>query len=68
MREDVFLALKIVLVTFIFTALIMPIMKKIAIHIGAVDIPRKNEGKRHIHKKVMPKLGALGYSVNKVFK
>ena len=43
-------------VTFIFTALIMPLMVKFANHIGAIDIPRT----RHIHKKPMPKLGGLG--------
>lgn len=42
--------------TFVFTSLIMPIMIKIANHIGAIDIPRT----RHIHTKPMPKLGGLG--------
>lgn len=60
MRNDVYEALKIVLVTFLFSAIIMPIMKKIAIHVGAVDVPRSDEGHRHIHKKAMPKLGAVG--------
>lgn len=60
MREDVLFTLKIVMVTFLFSALIMPLMKKIAVHIGAVDVPRTTEGNRHIHKKTMPKLGALG--------
>ena len=35
--------------------IIMPFIKKIAVQIGAVDIP----GGRHIHKKVIPKLGGL---------
>lgn len=42
--------------TFILSALIMPFMINLANQIGAVDIPRN----RHIHKKVMPKLGGLG--------
>ena len=35
-------------------------MRKVAVHIGAVDIPRSEEGNRHIHKKTTPKLGGLG--------
>jgi UDP-GlcNAc:undecaprenyl-phosphate GlcNAc-1-phosphate transferase len=35
-------------------------MKKIAAHIGAMDIPRSDEGNRHIHKNATPKLGAVG--------
>ena len=53
-------ACKIILVTFICSALIMEVMKKIAVHIGAMDIPRSDEGNRHIHKKATPKLGAVG--------
>lgn len=48
--------LLIVSTTFVFTALIMPLMIRIANHIGAIDIPRT----RHIHDKPMPKLGGLG--------
>lgn len=53
-------ASKIVLITFIFSAIIMQAMKKIAAHVGAMDIPRNDEEHRHIHKKVTPKLGAVG--------
>ncbi len=67
MRNDVLDAVKIVAITFLFTAVIMPIMKKIAIHIGAVDIPRNSEGHRHIHKKTTPKLGALGIYLGFLF-
>ena len=35
-------------------------MRKVAVHIGAVDIPRAEEGHRHIHKKETPKLGGVG--------
>lgn len=48
--------LLIISVTFLFTALIMPLMIKISDHIGAIDVPRT----RHIHKKPMPQLGGLG--------
>jgi len=67
MRVDVFDALKIVIVTFIISACIMPIMKKIAVHIGATDKPRSDEGNRHIHKKETPKLGALGIFLGFLF-
>lgn len=53
-------ASKIVLVTFIFSAIIMFLMRKIAVHVGAIDIPRSEEGNRHIHKKATPKLGGVG--------
>ena len=35
-------------------------MKKVAHHIGALDVHRTEEGHRHIHEKITPKLGALG--------
>ena len=60
MRYQILDASKIVLVTFICSALIMEGMKKIAAHIGAMDIPRSDEGNRHIHKEATPKLGAVG--------
>lgn len=44
-----------VTVPFVFVTLIMPFIKKLAIQIGAVDIP----GGRHIHKNVTPKLGGI---------
>lgn len=67
MRTDIYDALKIVLVTFMFSAIIMQIMKKVAVHVGAVDVPRREEGNRHIHKKVMPKFGALGIYISFLF-
>ena len=53
-------ASKIILVTFICSAVIMELMKRIAAHIGAMDIPRADEGNRHIHKISTPKLGGVG--------
>ena len=47
------------LITFLFSAVIMFLMKKVAVHIGALDVPRTEEGHRHIHKKITPKLGAV---------
>ena len=48
--------LLIVLTTFIFTALFIPIVKKIALFVGAMDIPNE----RKIHKEPIPRLGGLG--------
>ncbi len=59
-NSDIGLSLKMILVTFLASVCIMPIMKKVAHHIGAIDIPRKDEGNRHIHKKPIPKLGGVG--------
>ena len=53
-------ASKIILITFIFSAIIMELMKKVAIHINAIDVPRAHEGNRHNHKKATPKLGGVG--------
>ena len=60
MKYQVLEASKIVLITFIFSALIMFLMRKVAVHIGALDIPRNAEGNRHVHKKTTPKLGGVG--------
>ena len=60
MREQILSSSKIVLITFIFSAIIMILMKKVAVHIKALDVPNDNEGHRHIHKKTTPKLGGLG--------
>lgn len=67
MKMQILDASKIVLVTFIFSALIMPLMKKVAVYIGAVDKPRAEEGHRHIHKRTMPKLGAVGIFLSFLF-
>jgi len=46
----------IVFITMIFVALFMPIVKKIAAYVGALDIPDK----RKVHSVPMPRLGGLG--------
>ena len=58
--SDLMLSLKMIIVTFIFSTCIMQVMKKVAHHIGAIDIPRSDEGNRHIHKRPIPKLGGVG--------
>lgn len=60
MKSQILSSLKIVGITFIFSTMIMFLMRKIAVHIGAMDIPRSEEGNRHIHKKATPKLGGVG--------
>jgi len=54
---DLIEILTIVLITFVFTAAIMPMVIKIAKHIGAVDKPNDE---RKIHFKSTPALGGLG--------
>ena len=60
MKEQVLAASKIVLVTFIFSVIIMFLMRRVAKHIGAMDEPRVEEDHRHIHKVSTPKLGGVG--------
>jgi len=45
----------IILVTFISSLIYVPICKKIAIHVGALDKPNE----RKVHEKPMPRLGGL---------
>ena len=56
MEEVIIKIIMIVVTTFCFVAAIMPFIKKVAMQIGAVDIPRT----RHIHTKPMPKMGGVG--------
>ena len=53
---DLKMILIMIAVSFIFVAVIIPFIKKIAFHIGAIDIPNE----RKVHKKPMPRLGGLG--------
>ncbi|MCM1371336.1 MAG: undecaprenyl/decaprenyl-phosphate alpha-N-acetylglucosaminyl 1-phosphate transferase [Clostridium sp.] len=53
------LILKIMLIvcsTFLFVSLFVPIVKKIANHVGALDMPNA----RKVHKNPMPRLGGIG--------
>lgn len=45
-----------VFIPFVFVTLITPIIKKVAFHVGAIDVPDK----RKVHNKEMPRLGGLG--------
>lgn len=46
----------IILICFLSSIVLTPIVKKIAVHIGAVDRP---DYKRKVHNKVMPRMGGL---------
>lgn len=46
----------IVLITMLFVMLFMPIIKRIAVYVGALDIPDK----RKVHSTPIPRLGGLG--------
>ena len=60
MKEQLLISSKIVLVSFVFSTLIMFLMRKVAVHVGAIDRPTKAEGQRHIHKREVAKLGGVG--------
>ena len=48
--------LLMVFVTFLAVVVLIPIIKRIAIHIGALDIPNK----RKVHKTPIPRMGGIG--------
>ena len=56
MKEKIEYSLLIVGVCLIIVAMIIPFVKKIAIHINALDIPDA----RKVHTKPIPRLGGLG--------
>ena len=47
--------IEIVIITFLLSLLLVPLSKKIANHVGAMDMPNK----RKVHDKPMPRLGGL---------
>ena len=44
-----------VITTFIFSVILVPIMKKVATHVNALDMPNE----RKVHKKPMPRMGGV---------
>ena len=56
MKEKIEYSLLIVGVCLIIVALIIPLIKNIAVHIGAIDIPDE----RKVHTNPIPRLGGLG--------
>ena len=55
-NSELYSILIMIIIPMIFVGLFIPIIKKIAFHINALDIPNE----RKIHKKPMPRLGGLG--------
>ncbi len=66
-NEEIIAMIKIILTTMLFSIAIMPLMKRVAAHIGAIDIPREDEGNRHIHHHPIPKLGGVGIFLGFLF-
>ena len=56
MKERIEYSLLIVGACLVIVALIIPLVKQIALHIGALDIPNE----RKVHTKPIPRLGGLG--------
>ena len=56
MENEIYKSLLIVGVTMIFVTLFIPLVKRFAKHIGAIDIPNE----RKVHKNPIPRLGGLG--------
>ena len=57
MNQDLILKIiGMITIPFLIVVAVIPVIKKIAFSINAVDVP----GGRHIHKKITPKLGGLG--------
>ena len=67
MKAQLLSASIIVIVTFMFSAIIMFLMRKVAVHVNAMDIPRSEEGNRHVHKTATPKLGGVGIFLGFLF-
>ncbi len=53
-----------VITTFSVSAIVMPLIIKIANHIGAIDRPRDEQGNRHIHKQATPKFGGMAIYIS----
>lgn len=67
LRGDVMLSIdevvSILITTFLFTVLIVPTIREIAFHVGAIDIPNA----RKVHSKPMPRLGGLAIFLGFLF-
>ncbi len=53
----------IIVVTFAISVIIIPIVKRLALHVGAMDIPNA----RKVHSKPIPRMGGLGIFVAFLF-
>ena len=55
-ETNIYVILMMVFIPMIFVGFFIPVIKKIAFHVNALDIPNE----RKIHKKPMPRLGGVG--------
>ena len=55
--------LRIIAIVFLFVTLMVPVVKHIAIHINAVDVPNE----RKVHKTIMPRIGGLAIFLGFLF-
>ena len=55
-KNDIKSVLLMIAVPLIFVAFLIPTIKKVAEHVGALDIPNQ----RKVHSKPIPRLGGLG--------
>ncbi len=62
-QSEIIKILSMVLLTFIVVATMIPFIRKVAIHIGAVDVPNE----RKVHTVPMPRLGGLGIFLGFLF-
>lgn len=56
LNSTILYSFKVIIFTLLIAVLTIPVVKKIAIHINALDIPNE----RKVHQKPMPRLGGLG--------
>ena len=55
-NQELIRIIMMVLTTFVFVYLIIPFVRKVAVHVGALDIPDK----RKVHKTPIPRMGGVG--------
>ena len=56
LNSSIIYSIKVIIFTFIISVVSVPVVKKIAIHVNALDIPNE----RKVHSKPMPRLGGIG--------
>ena len=54
-NNTILFSLKVIIFTFIISVVTVPVVKRIAIHVNALDIPNE----RKVHTKPMPRLGGI---------
>ena len=55
LNNTILYSLKVIIFTFFISVIIVPLVKRIAIHVNALDIPNE----RKVHTKPMPRLGGI---------